>query len=93
MPKPAAAANSAVHAAYPYIAPLVEAALPDHASGKTVTARAVFTTINVSTIGVIRTVLCGLAREGRALKYATPYRASDTVNRYCRAPAPSQVGR
>ena len=86
MPKPAAAANSAVHAAYPYIAPLVETALPDHASGQTVTAREMFTTINVSTIGVIRTVLRELAKEGRAMAHVKPHRRDDTINHYCKAP-------
>ncbi len=86
MPKPASAANSAVHAAYPYIAPLVETALPDHASGQTVTAREMFTTINVSTIGVIRTVLRELAKEGRAMAHVKPHRRDDTINHYCKAP-------
>lgn len=86
MPKPAAAANSPIYRAYPYIAPLVEAALPDHASGQTVTARAMFTTINVSTIGVIRTVLRELAKEGRATMRAEPHRRDGTINHYCKAP-------
>lgn len=79
-----------MHATYPYVAPLVEAALPDHASGQTVTARAMFMTINVSTIGVIRTVLRELAKEGRATMRAEPYRPAtrqgDTINHYCKSP-------
>jgi hypothetical protein len=52
---------------YPLLAALIEAALPDHASGRALHYRAVHAAIGIGAPNTTRIILGELAREGRAL--------------------------
>lgn len=80
--KPAAikVPGSAIHAASPIMAPLVEAALA--AAIEPQSARDIHTAIGCGSISTVRGVLRGIAAEGRATVEAHAIRHGNSVNRY-----------
>jgi hypothetical protein len=78
--------GSAVHAANPATAPLVEAALPA-ANAEPMTAREIATAIGGGAISTVRTVLRGIVAEGRAIASTHAIKHGNSVNRYRRAAA------
>jgi len=84
--------GSAIHAATPAMAPLVEGALPD-ADAEPMSAREIAKAIRVGSISTVRTVLRGIVAEGRAVAVAQPVKHGGSANHYRRTPeaaCPSQ---
>lgn len=83
-PVPVKVPGSAIHAAYPLIAPLIEAALPAH-DAPGATARELHDVVGLGRISTTRSILRGIAAEGRAEMTVEPFAQVHTINRYRRA--------